>query len=89
MQQAKQRTFAPVDPAAVPAGRRASVRTASLDASNEAFHIVAGIGVGLLVVAGAGGLLIRNPRRPRVHAAECPAGQMTGAPSEIASEAPA
>jgi EmrB/QacA subfamily drug resistance transporter len=84
---AKSRTFAPVDPRPVPPAMRARVRAASDGAAEESFHLVAGIGVGLLVTAGVGGLLIRNPRRPEVCAAECAGGALAGAPVEVAGSA--
>jgi EmrB/QacA subfamily drug resistance transporter len=52
---AEHRTFAAIDLRAVPAGDRALAVEASRHASARAFHIAAGIGSGLLVIAGVGG----------------------------------
>ena len=81
---AKRSAFARIDPAAVPPSQRALAREASDAASEDAFHLAVGVGAGLLVLAGLGGLALRNPRR-EVEAEECPAGQITGAPRAIAS----
>jgi hypothetical protein len=80
-------TFAPVDERRVPPARRAVVRTATDEASRDAFHLAAELAAGLLVVAGFGGLALRNPRRPEVRCAECPGGQLVGAPRALAPAA--
>jgi EmrB/QacA subfamily drug resistance transporter len=59
---AEHRTFAAIDLRAVPAGDRALALRASRHASARAFHIAAGIGSGLLVVAGIGGGIGLRPR---------------------------
>ncbi len=83
LEQAKRRSFAPIEPAALQPGERALARQASDSASEDAFHLAAGIGAGLLVLAGAGGLALRNPRRGGVAAGDCPGGQITGAPRAL------
>ncbi len=83
---ASRHTFAPVDSAALPPGDRALVRGASQSASEDAFHLAMGIASGLLVVAAAAGLGLRTQRRSAVEAAECPAGQLCGAPLALAEE---
>jgi EmrB/QacA subfamily drug resistance transporter len=84
IEQAKRRTFAPVDPARVPPLLRAQVHRAGEQAAQHAFHLGAGLSAVLLVVAGIGGLALRNPRRPEVCAAECAGGQLVGAPRALA-----
>ncbi len=59
---AEHRTFAAIDLRAVPAPDRALARHASRHASERAFHIAAGIGSGLLVIAGIGGGIGLRPR---------------------------
>jgi EmrB/QacA subfamily drug resistance transporter len=86
---ARDRTLARVAPAGVPAAERRLLAQATEDASEHAFHV--GMGIAALLV-GAGGVLglagIVNPRR-RLHAAECPGGQLAGAPHEAAAPVPA
>jgi EmrB/QacA subfamily drug resistance transporter len=81
---ARDRTLATVDAAALPAAERAPVAKAVQDASVDAFH--RGVGVAAVLVA-LGGVLgvagIRNPRR-EVPCADCPGGQLAGAPLEAA-----
>jgi len=52
---AAHRTFAPVDPRALPAGDRARARRAVGAASERSFHLAMEIGSGLLVIAAVGG----------------------------------
>jgi hypothetical protein len=63
VQAARRRTFATIDPAAVPPADRALARDASQSASREAFHVAVGIGAGLLLIAGGGGLALRPGAR--------------------------
>jgi EmrB/QacA subfamily drug resistance transporter len=83
VEEAKRRTFAPIDPRAVPPADRAMARAASDTAARDAFHLGAGIGAALLAVAGIGGVALRNPRRPDVHACDCPGSQLVGAPRAL------
>jgi EmrB/QacA subfamily drug resistance transporter len=86
VEQARLQTLARVEPAGAPAPERALVARATEEASVTAFHV--GIGIAAALVAGGGvlGLVgIRNPRR-YVCAAECPGGQLAGAPREAARE---
>ena len=89
---AARRTFGTVDARAVPAADRRLVAHAAATASEDAFHLAMGIGAGLLVVAGVGGGIGLRPRRGgsapasprpvrRVAAADCPGGQLSGAPA--------
>ena len=55
----------------------------SADASESAFRLAMGISAGLVAIGGLLGLLIRNPQR-RVEASECPGGQLTGVPRDVA-----
>jgi EmrB/QacA subfamily drug resistance transporter len=89
VEEAKRQAFARVDPAAIPPGRRAMAVRASADASQTAFHLVAGIGTGLLVVTGLGGLTLRGRRRSAVRARECAGGPLSGAPRAAAAPRPA
>ncbi len=88
VEQAKRRTFAQVDPARIPPAQRAAVRAASASASVSSFHLAAGLGAALLVLAGLSGLLLRNPRcgPDTVSAEDCPGGALVGAPSAIERE---
>jgi EmrB/QacA subfamily drug resistance transporter len=61
VQAARRRTFATIDPAAVPPAQRALAREASRSASRDAFHLAVGLGAGLLLIAGIGGLALRRP----------------------------
>ncbi|MBC7644319.1 MAG: hypothetical protein H7123_04275, partial [Thermoleophilia bacterium] len=61
--EAKRRTFAKIDPSQVPASQRQFVLKASARASRDAFHRVAAVGSGLMLLTALGGLLIRNRRR--------------------------
>ena len=83
--QAKQRTFARVDPARVTSAQRAAVRTASDEASMSSFHLAVEMGAALLLLAGGAGLALRNPRcgPEAVPAEDCPGGQFVGAPEVL------
>jgi EmrB/QacA subfamily drug resistance transporter len=64
---AERRTFAAIDARALPAADRPLARRASRRASEDAFHLAAGIGAGLLVIAGiGGGVGLRSPRHAPV-----------------------
>ena len=81
---AKRRTFATIDPRAVPVSDRAFARRASAGASQDAFHLAMEIGAGLLVVAGVGGGLgLRTRRRTAVAAGGCGGGQLAGVPAPV------
>jgi EmrB/QacA subfamily drug resistance transporter len=85
---ARTQTLARVEPAGVPPAERASIAAATEDASITAFHLGLGISAVLVAAGGALGFVgIRNPRR-YVCAAECPGGQLAGAPREAARRAP-
>ena len=82
--QARRQTLARAEPAGLAPRERALVARATEDASVAAFHL--GLGIAAALVAGGGvlGLVgIANPRR-HVCAAECPGGQLAGAPREAA-----
>lgn len=65
---------------AIVAGRYGDAASSSVDA----FHLAMAISAGLVIAGGVLGLIgIRNPRR-EVKSAECPGGQLAGAPSEAA-----
>jgi EmrB/QacA subfamily drug resistance transporter len=78
--EAKRRTFGRIDASAIPPADRGFAVQASATASEESFHIAIGIGVGLLVVAGLGGLALRTTRRSVVSAEDCVGGQLAGVP---------
>ena len=75
VEQAKRQTFAQVNPARIPPAQRAEVQAASDSASESSFHLAVGLGAALLLLAGLGGLLLRNPRcgPDTVSAEDCPA----------------
>lgn len=77
---AKRRTFGTIAEGAVPPEDRAFARAAAARASQDAFHLSMGIASGLLVVASLAGLGLRTQRRSEVPCAECPGGQLSGAP---------
>jgi len=85
VEQAKRRTFSQVDTARIAPSQRAAVRAASDQASQSSFHLAAGLGAALLVLAGLSGLLLHNPRcgPGSVSAEDCPGGQLVGAPSAL------
>jgi EmrB/QacA subfamily drug resistance transporter len=73
----------------VPPQVRVEVARGSQDASVKSFHVAIGIATALVAFGGVLGLVgIVNPRR-RVEAADCPGGQLVGAPKEACREAAA
>ncbi len=85
---ARARTLVRVDSPQLPPAERALVREATERASESAFHLGMAISGALLAGAGVIGLVgLVNPRRD-LHAEECPAGQICGAPRS-AGELPA
>jgi hypothetical protein len=68
----------------VPPAQRAFARDAGEDAAREAFHLAALQAAIMLALAGVGGLALRNPRREDVQCADCPGGQLVGAPQALA-----
>jgi EmrB/QacA subfamily drug resistance transporter len=71
----------------VPPAARAEVARGSRDASVKAFHVAIAIATTLVAIGGVLGLLgIVNPRR-RVEAADCPGGQLAGAPRDACRDA--
>jgi EmrB/QacA subfamily drug resistance transporter len=88
LRQAQAQTLAKAVPAGVPPAERQEIAQATANASVSAFHL--GLGIAAVLVAGGGvlGLVgIVNPRR-YVCAAECPGGQLAGAPREAARTIP-
>jgi EmrB/QacA subfamily drug resistance transporter len=82
--QARDRTLATVDAAGLPRAEGTRVAQAVEDASVTAFHTGVGIAAALVALGGVLGLVgIRNPRRV-VPCADCPGGQLAGAPAEAA-----
>jgi EmrB/QacA subfamily drug resistance transporter len=80
----KEQTLARADASELRGAERARVARASEDASVSAFHAGAGIAAALVALGGVLGLVgIRNPRRD-VPCAECPGGQIAGAPVDAA-----
>jgi EmrB/QacA subfamily drug resistance transporter len=68
----------------VPPDVRAAVASASEESSVDAFRMAIAIATGLVAIGGVLGLFgIVNPRR-RVDAADCPGGQLAGAPRDAA-----
>jgi EmrB/QacA subfamily drug resistance transporter len=81
---ARERTLARVDMGTLRGPEAARVATATEEASVSAFHAGAGIAAALVAFGGVLGLIgIRNPRR-EVPCADCPGGQIAGAPVEAA-----
>ena len=77
---AKHRTLARADPHRLPPAEARVVTRAVEDASVTAFHLGIGISAALVFLGGVLGLVgIVNPRRA-VPCADCPGGQLTGAP---------
>ena len=77
-----------MNPARIPPAQRAEVQAASDSASESSFHLAVGLGAALLLLAGLGGLLLRNPRcgPDTVSAEDCPGGQLVGAPRALERE---
>ena len=70
----------------VPPRVEAEVARDSQDASVKAFHVAIGIATALVALGGVLGVIgIVNPRRT-VEAADCPGGQLGGAPVEACRE---
>jgi EmrB/QacA subfamily drug resistance transporter len=84
VEQAKRRTFGVIQPSAVPPSQRTFAANVAASASEDAFHLAAGIGSGLLVIAGVGGLALRTEKRAEVQAGDCAGGQLAGAPRAAA-----
>jgi EmrB/QacA subfamily drug resistance transporter len=68
----------------LPAVQARAIRTAAEGASVHSFHLGLAIAAILLALGGvAGALGIRNPRRWRVRAEECPQGQFVGVGTQV------
>jgi EmrB/QacA subfamily drug resistance transporter len=81
---AKDRTLERVDPPGLSRAERQTLARASEQASESAFRLGMGLSAALVGLGGViGSLWIRNPRR-EVSAAECPGGQLAGAPRDAA-----
>ena len=75
---------APIN-AMLPATDRRVIVAATQDAAVEAFHLGMLIAAALLLAGGLIGLgKIRNPEKDEVRCADCPGGQLAGAPLEVA-----
>lgn len=86
VKQAQDRTLARADVSALPANEAAPVARATEDAAVHAFHTGMTMSAALVALGGILGLaFIRNPRR-EVTCAECPGGQLAGAPVDAARE---
>jgi len=86
VEQARRQTLTVASPGGVPASERALIARATESASVRAFHVGLGIAAALMAAGGVLGLVgIVNPRR-YVCAAECPGGQIAGAPREAGRE---
>jgi EmrB/QacA subfamily drug resistance transporter len=85
--QAKSQTLARLDPSSIPGRDGPVVARAVEHASVTAFHTGTGIAAALVALGGALGLVgIRNQRRV-VPCADCPGGQLAGAPLDAAQRA--
>ncbi len=85
VERAKDRALNVPDVGALPARDRPVVVEATQAAAIDAFHLGMLIAAALLAVGGLIGLLkIRNPEPGDVHCADCPGGQLTGAPLKVA-----
>jgi MFS family permease len=88
LDEAERHPLARVAPPGVPPAVRAELARASEQASIDAFRLSMGIAAVLVALGGLLGLAgIANPRR-RVEAADCPGGQLAGAPQEGARQSP-
>jgi EmrB/QacA subfamily drug resistance transporter len=84
--EAKRRTLARADVSRIPPAERQVVDRAVTKASVDAFHVSMSVAAGLLAAGGLLGLIgIRNPMR-ETHCAECPGGQLAGAPAAAADD---
>jgi hypothetical protein len=84
--QAEKEPLARVVVTDVPPLVEAEVARGSQNASVKAFHVAIGIATALVAMGGVLGLIgIVNPRRT-VEAADCPGGQLVGAPVEACRE---
>jgi EmrB/QacA subfamily drug resistance transporter len=82
--QARERTLGRVAPGTLARAEAARLDRAAEAASVSAFHTGLGIAAALVALGGVVGLVgIRNPRR-EVSCAECPGGQLAGAPVDAA-----
>ena len=80
---ARERPLAVASPADAPPAERQALEAASRDASVDAFHLGMGISAVITISGGLVALVgIRNPRR-RIHAEDCPGGQICGAPEQV------
>ncbi len=84
VQEAKRRTFGVIKASAIPPSQRTFAADVAANASEDAFHLAAGIGGGLLLIAGIGGFALRTERRTDVEAQDCSGGQLAGAPRAAA-----
>jgi len=86
VERAKDRALDVPDPAALPPADRAAVVEATQAAAIDAFHLGMVIAAALLAAGGLIGLgKIRNPEPPDLRGADCPGGQLAGAPLEVAA----
>lgn len=84
VERAKERALSVPDVSALPAADRAPVVEATQAAAIDAFHLGMIIAAALLAAGGLIGLLkIRNPEPEEVHCADCPGGQLAGAPLAV------
>jgi EmrB/QacA subfamily drug resistance transporter len=87
IQDARARSLGTVDMPSLPPEQRAGVREATAGASESAFGLGLGIAAGLVAAGGVIALVgMRRPVRPGAAAADCPGGQLAGAPLEAARE---
>jgi EmrB/QacA subfamily drug resistance transporter len=84
--QARQRSLGTVDSPSLPPEEREQLREATAAASQSAFRLGIEVAAALVALGGVVALVgIRRPVRPRL-AAECPGGQLAGAPVEAGRE---
>jgi EmrB/QacA subfamily drug resistance transporter len=85
---AQDRTLARADVDGLEPGEARAVAQATEAAAVHAFHVGMGLSAGLVALGGVLGLLfVRNPRRD-VRCADCPGGQIAGAPVDAGREPP-